>query len=568
MMIKNRYQKIIGLTLIFLMSGCATPKQTEVPSVPPALSKEGKETGQKQQLEELVVPQVEEKMRAEGKLYSLSVRDADIQEILLAFSKDGNLSFTIDPDATGKVTADLKNVALERALETILSPLGLEYRKEGNSIRILKPKMETRIFSLNYITSVRTGTALVSGAIGGRGAGTSTTQGQTSGGSSTQGSSSGGYSNVESKGTSDLWGDIEKGIKGLLGPEGQILISKASNSIVITDYPKHLNKVAEFLETISGTVQRQVMIQAKIIEVTLSKDYQAGVDWKFIQNLPRMSNLSWGLGSKKTTKNADGSVTTVITGYPGYSGTGGSSDSTGNTASPTSGGTADIPGLFHIMPFGGLFRIGAADTDVLLSDIVEAISEQGTVNILSSPRISTLNNQPAIIKVAREDVFFETSRVTNTQESRTDINAQYITIGIILSVTPQISADGVITMNIHPTITEKVAEKTSSTGDTAPVIDVRETDTVVQCKDRETIVIAGLMQDKATTVDTSLPVMRDLPYFGKFFRHTTQEKKKTELIIMLTPTLITGNRMEEMSTADAERIEKLRKALPPSAQPE
>ena len=557
-MIKNRYQKIIGLTLIFLMSGCATPKQAEVPSAPPALSKEGKETGQKQQLEELVVPQVEEKMRAEGKLYSLSVRDTDIQEILLAFSKDGNLSFTIDPDATGKVTADLKNVTLERALETILSPLGLEYRKEGNSIRILKPKMETRIFSLNYITSVRTGTALVSGAIGGRAAGTSGTM---TGVPSTQGQSlSGGYSNVESKGVSDLWGEIEKGIKGLLSPEGQILISKASNSIVITDYPKHLNKVAEFLETISGTVQRQVMIQAKIIEVTLSKDYQAGVDWKFIQNLPRMSNLSWGLAKGPTAKGA--------TGYPGYSGSSGTDTTGGTGTSGTAGETVDIPGVFNIMPFGGLFRIGAADTDVLLSDIVEAISEQGTVNILSSPRISTLNNQPAIIKVAREDVFFETSRDITVNATTTSSNAQYITIGIVLSVTPQISPDGVITMNIHPSITEKVGEKTSVIGDTAPIIDVRETDTVVQCKDRETIVIAGLMQDKATAVDTSLPFMRDLPYFGKFFRHTTQEKKKTELVIMLTPTLITGSRMEEMSTADAERIEKLRKALPPSAQPE
>jgi MSHA type pilus biogenesis protein MshL len=560
MMIKNRYQKIIGLTLIFLMSGCATPKQAEVPSAPPALSKEGKETGQKQQLEELVVPQVEEKMRAEGKLYSLSVRDTDIQEILLAFSKDGNLSFTIDPDATGKVTADLKNVTLERALETILSPLGLEYRKEGNSIRILKPKMETRIFSLNYITSVRTGTALVSGAIGGRTSGASTTQSQASAGSSRQGSSSGGYSNVESKGTSDLWGDIEKGIKGMLSPEGQILISKASNSIVITDYPKHLNKVAEFLETISGTVQRQVMIQAKIIEVTLSKDYQAGVDWKFIQNLPRMSNLSWGLAKSATAKGA--------TGYPGYSGSSGTDTTGGTGTSGTGGETVDIPGVFNIMPFGGLFRIGAADTDVLLSDIVEALSEQGTVNILSSPRISTLNNQPAIIKVAREDVFFETSRDITVNATTTSSNAQYITIGIVLSVTPQISPDGVITMNIHPSITEKVGEKTSVIGDTAPIIDVRETDTVVQCKDRETIVIAGLMQDKATAVDTSLPVMRDLPYFGKFFRHTTQEKKKTELVIMLTPTLITGSRMEEMSTSDTERIEKLRKALPPSAQPE
>jgi type II secretory pathway component GspD/PulD (secretin) len=297
------------------------------------------------------------------------------------------------------------------------------------------------------------------------------------------------------------------------------------------------------------------MIQAKIIEVTLSKDYQAGVDWKFIQNLPRMSNLSWGL-AKGTT------------GYPGYSGTSGTNTTGGTGTGTSTGSTTEIPGVFNIMPFGGLFRIGAADTDVLLSDIVEAISEQGTVNILSSPRISTLNNQPAIIKVAREDVFFETSRDITVNATTTSSNAQYITIGIVLSVTPQISPDGVITMNIHPSITEKVGEKTSVIGDTAPIIDVRETDTVVQCKDRETIVIAGLMQDKAIAVDTSLPFMRDLPYFGKFFRHTTQEKKKTELVIMLTPTLITGSRMEEMSTADAERIEKLRKALPPSAQPE
>jgi len=556
---KDRYQKVIGFTLILFISGCAVPKKAELPPVSPAARTEEKGTAQKQRLEELVLPQVEEKMQAEEKLYSLSVRDADIQEIFLAFAKDANLNLTVDPDVTGKVTVDLKNVTLEKALETILSPLGFEYRKEGNFIRVFKPSVETRIFSLNYITSVRTGTALVSGAIGGRESGRTTTIGSPSATAGQWQSSSGGYSNVESKGISDLWGDIEKGIKGLLSPEGQLLISKASNSIAVTDYPKNLNKVSELLETISGTVQRQVMIQAKIIEVTLSKDYQTGINWKYIQNLPRMSNLSWGL--------AKGAGASGATGYPGYSGTSGI-NTTGGTGTSISGGeTIEIPGTFHIEAFGGLFRIGAADTDVLLSDIIEALSEQGTVNILSSPRVSTLNNQPAIIKVAREDVYFQTSRTFSESTQITESNAQYITIGIILSVTPQISADGVIIMNIHPSITEKVGEKTSVIGDTAPIIDVRETDTVVQCRDRETIVIAGLMQDKATAVDTSLPFMKDLPYFGKFFRHTKQEKKKTELVIMLTPTLVTENRMEEMTTADMERIEKLRQALPPSAQP-
>jgi len=213
-----------ALAFIFLISGCATPKKAEVTSGPPPAAAERKEAEQKQTLEELVLPQVEEKMKEEERLYSLSVRDADVQEILLAFARDASLNLTVDPDVTGKVTVDLKNVTLEKALETILSPIGIEYRKEGNLIRVLKPKPETRIFSLNYITSIRTGTGLVSGAIGGRNSGGTTAGGTGATGGQWQ-SSSGGFSNLESKGVSDLWGDIEKGIKGLLSPEGQILIT-------------------------------------------------------------------------------------------------------------------------------------------------------------------------------------------------------------------------------------------------------------------------------------------------------------------------------------------------------
>lgn len=547
----------IILGFIFIISGCALSQKAQVPSSSPITTKEEKKVFPEKKLEEIILPQVAEKIQTDNRLYTLSVREAGIQEILLALAKDANINLTLDPEITGKVTVDLKNVTLEKALETILTPLDLEYRKEGNFIHVVKPKPETRIFSLNYLTSIRTGNNLVTGAIGGRNFG-GTAIGVSSSPGGQQTSSSGGYSNVESKGVSDLWGDIEKGIKALLSQEGQLLISKTSNSIAVTDYPKNLKKVAEFLDTISRNIQRQVMIQAKIIEVTLSKDYQAGINWKFLQNLPRISNLTWGLS--KGTK-AEGAI-----GYPGYSGTT-ETDNTGGTGT-TTGETVEIPGVFHIMPFGGLFRIGATDTDVLLSDIVEALSEQGTVNILSSPRVSTLNNQPAIIKAAREDVFFQTSRDITVNATTTSTTAQYVTIGIVLSVTPQISEDGIITLNIHPSITEKVGEKTSVVGDTAPVIDVRETDTVAQCRDGETIVIAGLMQDKVTSVDTSLPIMKDLPYFGKFFRHTTQEKRKTELVIMLTPTLVTENRMREMSTAEMEHIEKLRKALPPSAQPE
>jgi type II secretory pathway component GspD/PulD (secretin) len=226
--------------------------------------------------------------------------------------------------------------------------------------------------------------------------------------------------------------------------------------------------------------------------------------------------------------------------------------------SGTNDQTQTIPGKFVIKPFGGVFRIGGQDQVVQLNDIIEALSTQGDVNILSSPKVSTLNNQPAIIKVASEDPYFQTTRTTVYGETDTTTQVYFLTIGVVLSVTPQISADGTIMLDIHPTVTDKTGEKISRTGDSVPIVDVRETDTVVRVNDRETILIAGLMQNKVFENRISVPLLGDMPLLGYLFRHTARETRKTELVIMLTPRIVTAANVTTITTSERQRFDETR----------
>jgi type II secretory pathway component GspD/PulD (secretin) len=271
-----------------------------------------------------------------------------------------------------------------------------------------------------------------------------------------------------------------------------------------------------------------VTIQAKIMEVILSDQYKAGINWKVIEGLPRSINLSWGLTDKTGT-----------TGYPG--------GTTSTTSGTTTGGIA-TPGTFKIKPFGGTLAIGALGTEVALSDIVQAISEQGDVKILSNPTISTLNNQKAIIRVGDQDVFFITGAIATQNTVTQTIQPMTIDIGIILDVTPQIAEDGTIIMNIHPSITEKTGEKVTPDGKTTfPLLSVRETDTTVRVRDNQTIIIAGLMAEKKEEAAIGVPLLKSIPLLGHLFRHKTENKKKSELVIMITPTLQVGKKVEDLT---------------------
>jgi len=531
---------------LLLVVGCAAPPKKEKPRLPVQAGQPVKPPPPPgETLKELVVPQREEAKKVPEKLYTFFARDANIQEVLLTFSRESELNIVIDPELSGKVTIDLKRVTLQEAFQAILSPLGWTHQVDGKFIKIMRPQMETRLFTLNYLATRRTGKREIYASTGGGlQSGVTTTQQTTVSG----GGARTGYSELISIDEMDLWKEVQRGLETIVfgsteekkrespaetansswtrvDEKGKkLIINKLAGVVWVTDYPYHLNKVASFLETVEGSSQRQVSIQAKIMEVILDDEYKEGINWKVIQNLPRSINLSWGLTDKAGT-----------TGFPGG-------------INNTTTGPISTPGTFNIKPFGGIFAIGALGTEILLSEIVQAISEQGTVKILSSPTISTLNNQKAIIRVANQDVFFITGAVATQNTVTQTVQPMTIDVGIILDVTPQIAEDGTIIMNIHPSITEKTGEKATPDGSsTFPLLSVRETDTTVRVKDGQTIIIAGLMQEKQELTSFGVPVLKSAPLVGGLFRYKAEKKRNVELVIMITPIVQVGKKVEDFT---------------------
>jgi len=267
-------------------------------------------------------------------------------------------------------------------------------------------------------------------------------------------------------------------------------------------------------------VQRQVLIEARILEVTLTGQYQFGIDWAAITQAALLKGASTLSAGKILAQ--------------------------------------------KIAPAGGGFQIGVTRTD--FNALLSVLSEQGELKVISSPKLATLNNQTAVIRAGTDEVFFETRvsetpSLTGTQTSRT-VSPRTVTIGVVLGITPQIGADGTVVLHIHPTVTEKRGETKSVIGDTFPIIDVREADMVVRAREGEVVVIGGLMQEKKSTNDSKVPILGDLPGIGRLFSSTTQEARKTELVVLLSPTVMVGKKVDEITSRELERLNKTKGRSP------
>jgi MSHA biogenesis protein MshL len=524
----NSLVTVAILALVYLFSGCAgkpEPAPERAPETFPV---------PESSLEELTVPQFQEEEPARlavgspGKLYSLRVRDAQVQDVLLALAQESGENLVVDPEVTGTVTVNLNRVTLEQALNAILGQLGFSFRREGRIIRISKPVLETRIFSVNYISTSRKGDKTII-ATHGSGAG-----GEQISASETR---------IAGKDEMDFWAEIQEGltaiifsderpaavlrarqagvVSSLTSQDGKkLVISKVSGLIQVRDYPEKLREVAQFLESMEAASQRQVLIQARFLEVTLRKGFETGIRWDNIQqeffnlDLTELS-MSWNLFGGGTSNSATGAL--LVAG----------------ATEPLAGG------------------------DFVLADLVKALETQGKVKALASPKVATLNNQTAIVKVARQDVYF-TSEISQGEVSTLQsFTPNTIDVGVILDVTPQIGPGGDITMNIHPSITAEFDRVTAPDGSEFPLLRIREADTVVKVRDGQTIIIAGLIQESDTTDRTGLPCLTNLPVLSYFFGYREERSEKTELVILITPTVLTGKRIEEIKAEDLRRIDLL-----------
>lgn len=489
-------RKIIILSMaILFLAGCKVPELLGLKEMP--ITQVALKDAELRKMEVMPVTQVVERMKEREKLYSLSAKDMELRKILFLFAEElPEYNVVIDPDVTGRVTVDLKELSLDNVLTILLEPLGLEYTIEDDILRVSKPRLVTRIFEFVYSTTNRSAkTSLVAMTGGG---------GETGGGEG-EGSSSASFGSVETGEKIDVWGEMESGIRDLLSEEGKLGISKRIGRISVTDYRSNMKQVASFIDSFTRETKKQILIRAKILEVTLTEGSEFGINWDMT-----FSGLRF-LGG------------------------------TGNNAP----GTLSVPFAPELarttFGFNGFAEpIQATVNRGDLTAVIRALETQGDVTVISTPQVSTLNGQKAIIRSVREDVVFQSSQSTGQGgDPIATTTAEPFTYGVFLDVTPHVDSEGMITMDIHPSVSSFV--RTAISADTfasKPIIDTRETETVATIKEGETVLIAGLMQDNLQEAISKFPILGDIPFIKALFRRTIKESQKTELVILITPTLV------------------------------
>jgi MSHA biogenesis protein MshL len=440
-----------------------------------------------------------------------------VRDVLMSLVQGTNLSIIPDPGIDETWVGEIKDVTIREALDLVLEPLGLDYSIRGNIIRVFERELDTRLFPIDYVITQRGGSRGMSASSGGNSGAGGTSGGGTggvggvagasAGGSTGSGSGSGGSSaSVNGSDAPDVFGGIEDAVEQLLSPAGTMTLDRTAGLMRVTDRASRLDAVEQYLEAVMLRIKRQVRLEARVIEVSLNESSAAGINWNAVI----------------------GSVSKYV--------------SIGQTL---------------INPGGGFTITGNINDD--FGAVLSAFNEQGNATVLSSPSVITMNNQPAVMNAGTNEVFFTTTTQTDPQGviTQSAVTPQLINVGVVLSVTPQISADGIITLSLNPSVTEHTGNATSRLGDVVPILSQRTTDTIVQVRDGETIVIAGLMQDRVNTSNASVPVLGSLPLIGGAFRSTTKSKTKTDLVIMLTPTLVgpgevvfdTARELRRMDTA-------------------
>ena len=474
-------------------------------------------------------PELEPKKAPDsGPRFSLSAEDVDVKTILYALSKEIGQNITIDPVVSKKVTVHLKEVTLREMLDNVLLPLHLRYQIAKDFIQVIPAEMQTRVFHLNYLISRRQGFGSMQVSRAAETESTAAVSAYTAKDRAPASAWQGDSSLILSSEETDLWQEISSGLQQIVAggggesgdlsstrkPAGEsnalntlsaarayFSINQQAGVIVVNAYPEVLLSVAEFLEEVEGSVQRQVFIQARIIEVSLKDEYPAGIDWSLI---PVSEDQEQGAAMS-----------------PGY--------------------------LYGV-------------EDERLEKILKALARQGEIVSLSSPKIAALNNQRALIKVGREDAFF-VPEVSRSAASTTEIAyiPSPVTLGIVLDVVPQINVNGDIMMSVHASVSRHAGERRSPDGVTRiPVLDVREANNVVLARNGQTVVIGGLLGARKEPRTEPANVLETIPVIGGLFHQDLTRIEKSELVILLTPEVMVGAAIDDRWRIEEKRLQRFK----------
>jgi MSHA biogenesis protein MshL len=586
------------ITALLLLVACAPQPPRELdPDISRELAAAGeRRTSATPSLEQSLLPPLRMEMpqvagRPIDQRFDLSVNNAPAAQVFNSLVAGTRYSMLVPPSVSGAISVNLKDVSLREALDTLRDVYGYEYKIEGTRIFIQPAGVQSRVFQVNYLSAQRRGVTqvrvvtstvnqgtTVGGTTGigtfgsttpttGVGTGTGTGAGSTLGGAIT-----GDNTRLTTNQEAIFWSDIcealvaltfppdagggapggaglatgqvapedrQRGICNRRGPNDRsIVVSPHSGVIVVRATPAELRAVDNYLKATRLAVERQVMLESKIIEVTLSEGYQQGINWAAFNHSVAVGQLT-RLGNVENIQDANDVKAAAIQRIFGG-------------------------------PAGAVTGLAVATSN--FAALLTFLESQGNVQVLSSPRVATLNNQKAVLKVGDEQLFVSNVSVTPVSNATTGAITSALATpqftpyfsGIVLDVTPQIDESGNITLHMHPSINDIANVPTSVNlgfGDVSlPTAKstIRETDTIVRVADGSIVAIGGLMRTQINDQRGGLPGVSDMGPLGSIFRSVNRVYEKKELVILLKATIVDSDRAwaDDLRESNA-RIEKL-----------
>ncbi len=483
--------------------------------------------------------------------FNVAAANVDVADFFTSLVADTEYSVAIHPAVKGQITLDLKQVTLNEAFAVIEQLYGYHIQQQGSIYKIMPGGLRTETIPVNYLLMQRSGSSSISVTAGGisssqGNSNNSNNNGQNSGQNNNQNNSNqngtnqngqnsqngqGNGSSVHSSSETDFWKDLKEAITGVMGsgPDRAVVVSPQAGLVTVRGLPAEIEAVRAYLGQTEASLQRQVILEVKIIEVTLNDDYQQGINWSKIAGTIGSTDISFSNNSFNLGNNI----------------------------------TAQI---------GGLGSIGFEGDD--FSGVINLLETQGNAQVLSSPRVTAINNQKAVIKVGSDEYYVtgvnSSSNLTDTTGTGTGITRDVpipelepFFSGIALDVTPQINVDGDVILHVHPSVSEtNELSKSINLGGTSSYTlpsaqtNIRESDTIIKARNGEIVVIGGLMQSTISDNESKVPVLGSVPLVGKLFTSISKVERKKELIILIKPTVSSSGAMQQQLKQSTDLIDQ------------
>lgn len=451
--------------------------------------------------------------------FDVAAADAPAREFFMSLVQGSDMNMIVHPDVAGNITIQLKQVTLEEALSAVRDVYGYDFVRKAYGYQIVPRELQSKVFRINYLNINRVGksaTSVSSGQITSSGSSSTDAAGASS---ATESVSTIQSTQIQTQSESNFWAKLQNLLTMIVGTgDGRNVVVDADSGIaVVKAYPGELRYVEDFLAKAQLSLQQQVIIEAKILEVNLGEGYQAGIQW---------DTFGQGYGGQLT-------------------------DSTNEVVGALQSKTVDE---LVDQTVEGMFTLGLNFTD--FTGVISLLESQGDVQVLSSPRIATVNNQKAVIKVGTDEFFVTEISSSTTATSTTTVDSPEVTLtpffsGIALDVTPHIGEGNDVTLHVHPTVTE-VTERVKNVGigDDNLVLplafsSIRETDSVIRAEDGQVVIIGGLMQTSREKKDAGIPYLSRIPGLGKLFKQERDISKKSELVILLRPQVVNSEQWKD-----------------------